>query len=274
MIRFCLCLLAFALLQPSPAAEPRHLEIACVGDSITAGYGYPGSYREFLFKKLSAAGVVPEFVGRFADKRPENAPWAKHSGLAGWTILGGAVGYEVGGKSGQKEGMERNVPELIKDLVTHGKTRAGYAGPDYLPLLIGTNDMNKIEDPTHKPPWLGAKGAPERLKTLLRLTIDHLDQAGFNGTCIVIQTIPDITGNTENVRAFNDAIASPASGPLGMERKYAQRILLADTRFKEPNSAILTTDKIHPNQAGAEVIGSGFADAILDHLRLKAGNTR
>jgi lysophospholipase L1-like esterase len=274
MIRFILCLLAVAISQLSAAAEPRHLEIACVGDSITAGYGYPGSYREFLFKKLTAANIVPEFVGRFADKRPENAAWAKHSGVAGWTILSGAVGYEVGGKSGQKEGMDRNIPEMIKELAARGKARAGYTGPDYLPLMIGTNDMNKIEDPAHNPPWFGAKGAPERLKTLLRQTIDALDQAGFTSTRIVVQTIPDITGNSDNVRAYNDAIASPTSGLPSMEAKYAQRIILADTRFKEPNSTTLTMDKLHPNQAGAEVIGDGFATAILADLQHRAGSTR
>ena len=141
-----------------------------LGDSITFGINYEGSYRVELFKKAVTAGQNITFVGTQTNG-PAMAPGTTvpfpqhHEGWSGYTIV------QIQGKAA---GDVTYAPHMI---LVHA----------------GTNDTY-MSDPA---------GAPARLSTL----VDYLTTNFPNALVVVAKIIP-YPAQTANVKLINDSIPS------------------------------------------------------------------
>jgi lysophospholipase L1-like esterase len=141
-----------------------------LGDSITFGINYEGSYRVELFKKAVTANQKITFVGTQSNG-PAMAPGTtvpfpkNHEGWSGYTIA-----------------------------MIQGKAASDVQyGPHMILVHAGTNDTY-MGDPT---------GAPARLSSF----VDYLTTTFPNALVVVAKIIP-YPAQTANVKLINDSIPS------------------------------------------------------------------
>jgi lysophospholipase L1-like esterase len=124
-------------------------------------------------------------------------------------------------------------------------TKALMFDPDIITLMIGTNDMYG-QDPA---------GAPERLGGLL----DHITSMSPDALLVVAKLTP-LNCCMSTVETYNDAV-----GDLVAERAAAgKHILVVDM-----SDTMISSDSVHPNEAGYTHMGQVFYAAIADVLPKK-----
>lgn len=190
------------------------LQVLPLGDSITDGYGVPGGYRWRLGRRLQEGGLEVNFVGSL-----ENGPatWRDrhHEGHSGWRI---------------------------DQLQEHIQTWLADSRPDWILLMIGTNDVVQNWD-------LGA--APARLERL----VDTIFRDRPDVT-MAIATVPPIldffpvgVDLNAKVERYNAAVRSLVQ----THHHQGNRILLADAYpIFSPEDL---PDGVHPNQTGQDKLG-------------------
>jgi len=220
-MRFCVAMLLVLAASPSSA----QLKVLCVGDSITAG-GFGGgdasSYRKRLKDALTAAGISIDYVGPLA------------SGEAGFTD------NQHAGQSGWSTWTFGADPARLKTYVSD-------ANPDYVLILIGTNDAYNV---AHFP--IGS--ALNELGRMIRMTLEVKATAH-----VIVATIPLITSAGQEEGAaravtFNAGIP----GLVAYERSRG-----GDVRYlKVAWQASDNIDGIHPNNTGYQRLADAFFSAI------------
>lgn len=207
-----------------------------LGDSITAGAGVPGGYREPLAASLQAAGYTFHFVGSQTSDDPDWTPVLtntgnlQHEGHSGFTISA------VGGR----DGIDDNLASYIGP---------GAADPDYILLMIGTNDMF----------YRTADEAGTALNTL----ISHISNktTGYRPDAhLIVASIPPIASNAtaaSRVADYNAKVLADVQ---------AHQALGENVTFVDVNSYLTTadlgSDLLHPNQTGYDKIAAAWMDGI------------
>jgi lysophospholipase L1-like esterase len=207
-------------------------EIMPLGDSITWGGNdtgptptFPGGYRDPLALQLQNGGYGFDFVGTQTANSTTfltTNGWAEHEGHPGALIQD--VEADIGGPMGW---LTLN------------------PNPEYILLLIGTNNMVRGDDPSAAASELGA-------------LLSHIAQLAPSANLIVAQ-LPPTRGNPVlegRVVNYNSAIASQVD-----QRRTTQRVTLVDMHSAlDPAVDIASTDQIHPDQSGYDkMAGVWFA---------------
>lgn len=118
--------------------------------------------------------------------------------------------------------------------------------PNIATILVGTNDMIRSID---------LAGAPARLGKLIDGVLDFPPL-----TLVVVSSLPPHKDTAVNNRitAFNRAIP----GVVQQRVNNGKSVIYADC-YSRLNKGHLISDGIHPNDAGYEIIGKCFYDAIV-----------
>jgi len=190
--------LLFVAIAPVHAQSP--IKVMPLGDSITYGYPYGGGYRIELEDK----GIPIDFVGSEQNGPPELSD-KDHEGWLGWEI-NGIAGSVVGWLNTYQ--------------------------PEYVLLLIGTNDVNHNADLSQ---------APTRLSNLIDTIVNTLPNVK-----VLVGSIPPISNSTSNARAvaYNNAIP----GIVSQKQSQGKGVYFVDI-YASLTVADLN-DGVHPNLTG------------------------
>ncbi|MGC9503933.1 SGNH/GDSL hydrolase family protein [Baaleninema sp.] len=192
------------------------LKIMPLGDSITEGYNVPGGYRIDLWQHLRDRGYLVDFVGTQANG-PEELPDKDHQGHSGWRI----------------DELHRGVSRWVSQ-----------TQPDWVLLLIGTNDMVQ---------GYAVEQAPTRLEGLLEEVWKAAPQAQ-----IFVSSIPPIDQPMLNARVqvYNQSIAEM----VARRRERGDRIAFVDVYSQLTVEDL--ADGIHPNREGHRKIARTWNRAL------------
>jgi lysophospholipase L1-like esterase len=201
-----------------------------LGDSITEGT-VPGSYRDPLASALTAAGYTFRFVG----SNTSNSTTALVN--SGNTHHEGHSGYTISAVSG-RPGIDDNLASYIG---------TNQADPDYILLMIGTNDVDTGNSAT----------AASRLSTL----ISHISNKsnGYRPDAhLIVASIVPINDATEElqVQSYNAGVLADVQ---------AHQALGENVTFLDMHSYLTTADlgdKLHPNQGGYNKMAAAWMDGI------------
>jgi lysophospholipase L1-like esterase len=204
-------------------------KILPLGDSITYGIQYAGGYRVELFQDAQTAHQHITFVG---DSSLANGPTM---------VAGVAFPQDNDGHSGW-------TIDQIAGLVP---SPALQTNPDIVLLLIGTNDMYSTSQPVAQ--------APQRLAALL----DALIKGDARALLIVAQITPlqNSTWETQVV-TYNAAIPALVQARAGV----GKHIAMVDMHTGFVTATMLSSDGVHPNQAGYNHMGDVWYAALKDVL--------
>lgn len=188
------------------------IKVMPLGDSITYGYPYGGGYRIELEDK----GIPIDFVGSERNGPAELAD-KDHEGWLGWEISG-IAGSVVGWLNTYQ--------------------------PEYVLLLIGTNDVNHNADLSQ---------APTRLSNLIDTILNTLPNAK-----VLVGSIPPINDPTNNARAvaYNSAIP----GIVSQKQSQGKKVYFVDIY----NALTLSdlNDGVHPNLVGYGKMASAWYSVL------------
>ena len=241
-------------------SSSKEIKIMCMGDSITYGHRYPGSYRKFLYHNLITKGYKIRMVGA-KEKNIEkynNFEYPNdNSGYSAYTISN----YE----------NRKGLLEILQ------KTECLKLNPDIIILLIGTNNaMDNINlDITIK-----------NFITLIKYIFNNIN----NKSMVFVNTILDMNPNHKtnynwfgNYRKNNiddDEVLKLVNDYV---KKYNNKIkeIVEDYRNKNYNIKIenlneviklnefdnLMLDGVHPNDNGYKKIGDFWTEIIDNYLK-------
>jgi lysophospholipase L1-like esterase len=244
-------LLALLVVFQSPVRAD--LAIMPLGDSITFGAHLTnGGYRYPLFVNLTQAGIAFHYLGQSTEcslALPYPVQW-RHNGYPGATIKG-----VLDNLDGNLQSPDLVVPNLGGYWMTGGKAGGDPVNPDLVLLLAGTNNI------IHLP----ARGGTDlaTMKTQFTELVNWFSKNRPN-TMILIGTVLPITGmpatQNETVIAFDAWLKSSVSN-------FGPKCQLVDlySRFLKPDGSVdahLLGDGIHPTQAGYDIMGKAWSDAI------------
>ena len=247
------------------------IKIMCVGDSITDGYGTPGSYRKFLYNGLVKKGFKIDMVGSkggwsttYTDATTgESFEYDDdNTGYSGYTIK------SYGGRNGIYETLKETDCLSLK--------------PDIIILQIGTNNVIDKHDPTEN-------GAD--YDTLLDYILKNIPSTSM----LFITTIPDVEPNRSDVyswfsnyrhsddwqttysdeevekkvyeafKFFNSDITSRANAL----KAAGKNIRAADVNSVITDVKTQLKDGVHPNDIGYKAMGEYWTEIISNYLNEK-----
>jgi lysophospholipase L1-like esterase len=254
---------------PPPPARPNLGVVLPLGDSITwgdqaVGGPVPGGYRTKLFTTLDAAGYDFTYAGSQTSNASltlANAGQVNNEGHNGYRI------DQIFNNLTASDGTGGNNGGHWLD--GGGTTGRPAVDPKFILLHIGTNDILQHFDPN-------VANAPEAvfmadLKTRLNALVDRLTTQRPDAHLLVssIVPIPNLTnanGVADNaeVKDYNAYIRDvlvPTFKGLGRDVTFVDQY----ANFVDANGNVLTSffpDNIHPNQAGYDLMGATWANAI------------
>lgn len=224
-----------ALLPMGLAAASVSINLGTImplGDSITDG-SVPGGYRDPLYTDLTNAGYSFSFVGSATDNSTTlltDHSDQHHEGNSGYVIENKASQDPNAGGTGDG-GIMDNVDTWLG---------SGGANPNYILLMIGTNDVRLDY-------YLSE--APSRLSTLISMISDPKTGLRPNAKLIVAQITPfgsgSVSTNTE-AQAFNAAIP----GIVATDQAAGMHVSYVNMYGALNPSTDIGSDNIHPVQSG------------------------
>lgn len=211
------------------------LRILPLGDSITEGSNNRANYRIPLCQKLEAKGYEVETVGfrtlKNVDAKGSAIPerWWSHTGISGQRIL------SDGFRAGYADSLEALLDQAGTDI-------------DVIVFMIGTNDLMRN---------CPVKDAFTGWLDLTCRIIEARPKAK-----LVVCTILDMPGKTEQVNAFNakirEALNPEAFGIAGV----GTSVFLADLNPSVVRANNDFLDAFHPNWQGHDHTSDVLADVI------------
>lgn len=214
MKKTVIALLAFLLFLPIVKSVKAQVKVKVMplGDSITYGYPYGGGYRIELEDK----GLPIDFVGS-EQNGPAELSDKDHEGWLGWEI----------------DGIAGSVVDWLNTYQ-----------PEYVLLLIGTNDVNRSRD---------LANAPARLSSLIDIITNTLPNVR-----LLVGSIPPISDSGANARAvsYNNAIP----GIVSQKQSQGKKVYFVDI-YHALTVADLN-DGVHPNLAGYGKMASAWYSVL------------
>lgn len=227
---------AVAVTTPTAVARAS-LVVMPLGDSITEGT-INGGYRASLHSALVNAGYAPRFVGSQTNLSTAALIAAgndHHEGHGGYTI--GQIASNINGGSS-------NGGHWIDGIA--GTREPLY--PDVILLLIGANDIGP--------------GAREAAPTLVDYDALLTKLAALRPAAhIICATLIPYTGGNATREPRQLAFNAGLPAIIAKHRAVGERVTLYDMRTKITVSHI-STDFVHPTQAGYNAIGAAWFDAL------------
>lgn len=229
----CAAVLLLALALPSARGATNLGNIMPLGDSITYGSFVVGGYRDPLYQKLTAAGYSFNYVGSATDNATTlmtTAGQTHHEGHSGYVIQKKDP-TDLTGDSG-RSGIEDNINTWIGP---------GGADPNYILLMIGTNDVD-IQY------YLATAGS--RLSNLIS-TISNQSTGLRPNAHLIVARITPTTDATENLRVqtYNSAVDSVVLQHQAMGENVTE-VDMYSALIPVAGSGGDMTDKLHPNASG------------------------
>lgn len=204
------------------------LQIMPLGDSITDGVPVPGGYRTQLYNDLIAPpGTSFNFVGSATDNYSQtlfNAGQIHHEGHSGFRIDQIASNIDAsGGGSNWLNGVQ----------------------PDFILLLIGTNDFGQNVDPAN---------AINRLDSLISQITTDRPNAHLIVSNLLLRT-DSLTLETQIETEFNPFVP----GIVANHAALGQKVTFIDLHSVVPAGDL--PDGLHPNQDGYDKMGNAWFGA-------------
>jgi hypothetical protein len=218
-----------------------------LGDSITDGFQsvQGGGYRSVLYTQLKNAGYSFTFVGSATDNSgPLPAGEQHHEGHSGYVIQSRDPSDPNPTGSG-RSGILDNLNTYIG---------ASGAAPDYILLMIGTNDV----DLNYFPGSPQGSEQGNRLATLINAISNKTTGLRPSAHLIVAELTP--TGSSsENVLIsdFNTYVASDVAAAQSL----GENVSLVDM-YSALNPATDLADSLHPNDSGYAKMASVWTKGI------------
>ena len=241
------------------------IKIMCVGDSITDGYGVPGSYRKFLYNGLTKKGYKIDMVG---SKKGYSTTYTNEASGETFEYDDDNTGYSTftiksyNGRSG------------IYETLVETKCLSEQQ-PDIVILQIGTNNIidNHDEDENK-----------QDLESLIDYILDNIPST----STLFVTTIPDLDPNREEVYTwfsnyrhsadwqtlYPDEIAkmkvdqalqeynSDVTSIATKRKESGQNVRPADVNSAITDVKTQLKDGVHPNDFGYRLMGDYWAEII------------
>lgn len=252
-------LLAGAVLSwalPDVHAAVSFGNIMPLGDSITYGSGVPGGYRDRLNTNLKNAGYSFTFVGSRTDNPTPQLT------ADGQTHQEGYGGYQLQMIADNLEGNPSDLPTPNNG----GYWLTGTGGrspvyPDVVLLHIGTNDIDLGVD-------VGVGGSDtSHLQTRLRNLIARIVTLRPNAHVIVSTLIPyAVPAKNSQVQTYNEAIKTVIVRDFVADHKHVSYVdnykNFVDANGNILTPSLLSSDGVHPTQAGYNLMGDTWTAGI------------
>ena len=241
------------------------IKIMCVGDSITDGYGVPGSYRKFLYNGLTKKGYKIDMVG---SKKGYSTTYTNEASGETFEYDDDNTGYSTftiksyNGRSG------------IYETLVETKCLSEQQ-PDIVILQIGTNNVidNHDEDENK-----------QDLESLIDYILDNIPST----STLFVTTIPDLDPNREEVYTwfsnyrhsadwqtlYPDEIAkmkvdqalqeynSDVTSIATKRKESGQNVRPADVNSAITDVKTQLKDGVHPNDFGYRLMGDYWTEII------------
>ena len=241
------------------------IKIMCVGDSITDGYGVPGSYRKFLYNGLTKKGYKIDMVG---SKKGYSTTYTNEASGETFEYDDDNTGYSTftiksyNGRSG------------IYETLVETKCLSEQQ-PDIVILQIGTNNVidNHDEDENK-----------QDLESLIDYILDNIPST----STLFVTTIPGLDPNREEVYTwfsnyrhsadwqtlYPDEIAkmkvdqalqeynSDVTSIATKRKESGQNVRPADVNSAITDVKTQLKDGVHPNDFGYRLMGDYWAEII------------
>ena len=247
------------------------IKIMCIGDSITDGYGTPGSYRKFLYNELTKKGYSIDMVGSKSgwittysnEETEENFEYDDdNTGYSAYTIKA------YTGRNG--------IYETLKE------TGCLSQKPDIVILQIGTNNVIDKHD---------IKETSDDYDILLDYILENIPSTSM----LFITTIPDLDPNREevynwfsnyrhsddwqklypddqaekSVKAFLKRFNADITDKAKKREEAGQNIRAADVYSAITDVKTQLKDGVHPNDIGYKAMGEYWTKIIDNYLKEK-----
>ena len=202
----------------------KNVKIACIGDSITQGVYFPGTYRYYLYEYLYSNGATFSMVGTKKSTTDFRLPerYMGHSGYGGWKI----------------------------SQITETVAKYADLDADIYTFMIGINDYLGNDDTAN---------IPARYRQMLDSFLEIKPDA-IVYCCSITPTRDKVSGSDYELNTQLPTICSEYQGK-GFKVYHIDTFNLDG--WKE-NDCFYENDTVHPNENGNKVVGEKIGDSILD----------
>lgn len=202
----------------------KNVKISCIGDSITQGVYFPGTYRYYLYEYLYSNGATFSMVGTRMSSPDYRIPerYTGHSGYGGWKI----------------------------SQITESISKFADVDADIYTFMIGINDYLGNVD---------AANIPSRYREMLDSFL-KLKPNAIVYCCSITPTREKVNGDDYDLNKQLPTICSDYQNK-GYKVYHIDTFNLDG--WKE-NDCFYEKDTVHPNEHGNKTIGEKIGDAILD----------
>lgn len=215
---------------PSPTPTGEALVIMPLGDSMTND----SRSRVTLWNLLTADGHELDYVGN--QHQASSIPDPDHEGVGGIKI----------------EGIMDKAESLMQ---THK--------PEYVALMVGTNDIAWYFDET-------ASEIASRWNDL----IDRIIDSSEPGTVILVATIPPVSSKNvgqdgmqvQDRRIMVQRYNAELRSLIDDRKANGDRLILADMEAALDPGKHLSSDGVHLNEEGYDIMGTVYYDAMIQTL--------
>ena len=245
------------------------IKIMCVGDSITDGYGIPGSYRKFLYHGLTQKGYNIDMIG---SKSGGVAKYTDETTGESWEYDDDNTGYSTytiksyRGRNGIYETLQ--------------ETNCLSQKPDIVILQIGTNNVIDKHDEDDN---------SKHFETLIDYILQNIPETSV----LFVTTIPDLDPNREevyswfsnyrhstfytktytdeevqmNVEEYLKHYNSDITSRVNLRRVKGQNIRAANVNSVITDVKSQLMDGVHPNNKGYKLMGEYWTEVIGEYIK-------
>ena len=245
------------------------IKIMCVGDSITDGYGIPGSYRKFLYHGLTQKGYNIDMIG---SKSGGVAKYTDETTGESWEYDDDNTGYSTytiksyRGRNGIYETLQ--------------ETNCLSQKPDIVILQIGTNNVIDKHDEDDN---------SKHFETLIDYILQNIPETSV----LFVTTIPDLVPNREEVyswfsnyrhstfytKTYTDEEVqmkveeylkhynSDITSRVNLRRVKGQNIRAANVNSVITDVKSQLMDGVHPNNKGYKLMGDYWTEVIGEYIK-------
>ena len=248
--------------------EEKSIKIMCIGDSITDGFGNPGSYRKFLYNGLTKKGYSIDMVGSKAGWTTTYTDESTGESFEYDDDNTGYSAYAIKAYSGRS-----GIYETLKE------TDCLSQKPDIVILQIGTNNV------------IDRRNQEENMKDY-DILLDYILENIPSTSMLFITTIPDVDPNRKDVyswfanyrhsddwqttydddqaeklckaflKKFNEDVTEKANN----RKKKGQNIRAANVYSAITDVKSQLKDGVHPNEVGYKAMGEYWVKVIDEYL--------